>query len=172
MAILGSPNYRVGLIIAKAQPFHDGHLKIITDALMTCDEIIFCLRDMDTAYFNYNIMQKSYRELNDLNFRVAFFGINSDPLLGTPKQIIQRVLDKLEEGRYNMPTHFFTTYDTWIDSAKELQLTTVRVSTLVEHDSNVILQSILNGTNDWKDKVPYALIETLETYIATKNRNF
>ena len=40
MAVLGSPNYRVGLIVAKAQPFHNGHLKIIADALMVCDEII------------------------------------------------------------------------------------------------------------------------------------
>lgn len=172
MAVLGSPNYRVGLIIARAQPFHNGHLKILADALMHCDEVIFSIRDYDTAYFDYNITQKLFRELYNLADKVAFFGIETDPLLGTPKHIIQRTLDKLEAANYHMPTHFFTHYDTWVEPAKELQLETTRVTTLADTDSIAITQSVIDGTDYWKSKVPYSLIETLNTYIATKNRNF
>lgn len=170
MAILGSPNYRVGLIIARSQPFHNGHLKIITDALMYCDEVIFSIRNYDTAFFDYDIAQKLYRKLFNLVDRVAFFGTVYDPLLGTPKHYIQRTLEKLEEGRYHMPTHFFTNDDLWVTPAMELQLVTLKVATLANQNSDEIYESIETGTDLWKEKVPYALIEDIETYIATKNR--
>jgi len=172
MAVLGSPNYRVGLIIAKAQPFHNGHIKIIGDALMKCDEVIVSFRDYDTSYFDYDINQQIARVVFDLNPRISFFGTKFDATLGTPKHSIERTLEKLEEARYNMPTHFFTNYDTWIDGAMELQLDTTRVSTLANNTSASIIESIENATEDWKDKVPYHAIELIETYIATKNRNF
>lgn len=172
MPVLGSPNYRVGLIIAKAQPFHNGHIKIIGDALMHCDEVIISFRDYDTNYFNYNDNQKLVRRVFDLNPKIACFGTVADNTLGTPKHVIERTLEKLEEGRYNMPTHFFTNYDIWVEPAKELQLETVRVSTLADHSSPDIFQSILDGTDYWKDKVPYSTIEDIQTMIATKNRNF
>lgn len=171
MAILGSPNYRVGLIIGRAQPFHNGHLKAITDALMQCDEVIFSIRNYNTSFFDYNIAQSLFRKLYNLVDRIAFFGTEEDPLLGTPKHFINRTLEKLEEGRYHMPTHFFSHDDLWIDAARELQLETVKMTTLLNHDSNEIYESIDNGTDLWKDKVPYALIEDIETYIATRNRN-
>jgi len=171
MAILGSPNYRVGLIIAKAQPFHNGHLKIITDALMYCDEVIFSIRDYDTSFFDYNIAQKLYRILFNLVDRVSFFGTVSDPLLGIPKHIIKRTLEKLSEANYHMPTHFFSTYDVWIDPARELQLESIKVSSLPNTISDDIYNSIINGTNLWKEKVPYALIEDINSYVVTKNRN-
>jgi cytidyltransferase-like protein len=172
MAVLGSPNYRVGLIIARAQPFHNGHLKIITDALMVCDEVIISFRDYNTSFFDYNDNQKLIRNLLENNTKISFFGTEADATLGTPKHVIERTLDKLEEGRYNMPTHFFTNYDIWVEPAKELQLETVRVSTLAGHNSDEIFQSVLDGTDYWKDKVPYSLLEDIETMIATKNRNF
>lgn len=173
MSVLGSPNYRVGLIIAKAQPFHNGHLKIISDALMHCDEVIFCVRDYDTAFFDYNIAQKLFRKLmGGVIDRVSFFGIVTNPLLGTPKHIIQETLNKLETARYNMPTHFFTSYDIWVEPAKELQLNTVRVTTLAGHDSNEIYNSIIDSNDIWKTKVPYSIMDDIATYIATKNRQF
>lgn len=172
MAVLGSPNYRVGLIIARAQPPHNGHLRAVSEAMMKCDEVIFCVRDYDTAYFDYNIAQKSFRALFGVVDKIAFFGIKTDPLLGTPKQIIQRTLDRLAEARYNMPTHFFTNYDLWVEPAKELQLDTTRIATLADHNSDEIYASFVNGTDYWKDKVPHGILEELETYIATKNRNF
>ena len=50
MATLGSAKYRVGLIIAKCQPLHNGHIRIINDALMQCDEVIFSVDGLrDTA---------------------------------------------------------------------------------------------------------------------------
>jgi len=172
MAVLGSPNYRVGLIIANAQPFHNGHLKIIGDALMMCDEVIISFKDYDTSYFNYDINQQIARKVFDLNPRIAFFGTEYDPLLGTPKHFISRTLDKLEEANYNMPTHFFTNYDLWVEPAKELQLETIRVSTLADTNSLDIINSIESKTDLWKEKVPYSAIDIIETYIATKNRNF
>lgn len=170
MPHLGSPNYRVGLIIAKAQPFHNGHLKIITDALMHCDEVIFSIRDYDTAFFDYNFAQHLFRNLFNLVDRVAFFGTKTDPNLGTPKHVINRTLEKLEEARYHMPTHFFTSYDMWVEPAKELQLETIKVATLANHNSQEIYQSIVDKTDFWKSKVSYSLVEEIETYIATKNR--
>ena len=171
MAVLGSPNYRVGLVIAKCQPFHNKHLKFITDGLMYCDEVIFSIRNYDTAYFDYDIAQRLYRRLYHLVDRVAFFGTVYDPILGTPKHYIQRTLEKLEEGRYHMPTHFFSDDDLWIDAAMELQLTSIKVATLANHNSDEIYNSVMEGTDLWKEKVPYSLIEDIETYIATKNRN-
>ena len=172
MAVLGSPDYRVGLIVAKAQPFHNGHLKIITDALMHCDEVIFSVRDYDTAFFDYNIAQKLFRRLYNLADRIAFFGTRHDPLLGTPKHIIMRTLDDLKAANYHMPTHFFTSYDMWVEPAKELQLETIRVSTLADTVSSDIYNSIVNKTETWKSKVPHTLVDDIATYIATKNRNF
>ena len=172
MAILGSPNYRVGLIIANAQPFHNGHVKIISDALMICDEVIISFKDYDTAYFDYNFNQKLAREVYDVSKRVSFFGTEADSSLGIPKHFIERTLDKLLEARYNMPTHYFTNYDEWVEPAKELQLETTRVSTLPNNNSIDIISSIEMGTDTWKDKVPYPTIEMIESYITTKNRNF
>lgn len=172
MSKLGSPNYRVGLIIAKAQPFHNGHLKIIADALMVCDEVIFSIMDYDTAFFNYDINQALFRELFKLSERVAFFGTTYDPTLGIPKHFISKTLAELETARYNMPTHFFTNYADWVTPAMECQLLTTKVSTLPDHNSTDIYKSIEEGTDFWKDKVPYATIESIETYIATKRRNF
>ena len=172
MAVLGSPDYRVGLIVAKAQPFHNGHLKIITDALMHCDEVIFSVRDYDKAFFDYNIAQKLFRRLYNLADRIAFFGTKHDPLLGTPKHVIMRTLDDLTDARYHMPTHFFTSYDMWVEPAKELHLETIKVTTLADHVSTDIFNSVMNNDGLWKTKVPYALIEDIETYIATKKRSF
>lgn len=172
MAKLGSPNYRVGLIIAKAQPFHNGHLKILADALMVCDEVIFSVRDYDTAFFDYDIAQSLFRELFKLSERVAFFGTKYDPTLGTPKHFISKTLEELETARYNMPTHFFTHYTDWVTPAMECQLLTTKVSTLPNHNSQEIIESIETGTDLWKEKVPYSTISTIETYIATKRRNF
>lgn len=169
MAVLGSPNYRVGLIVARAQPFHNGHLKIITDALMQCDEVIFSIRDYDTSFFDYNIAQKLFRKLYKLVDRIAFFGTEYDPILGTPKHFVQRTLEQLEYARYHMPTHFFTTDELWVDAGMECQLETIRVPKLALHDSNEIWQSVQDGTDLWKEKVPYSLIEDIETYIVTKN---
>lgn len=171
MATLGSAKYRVGLVIAKCQPLHNGHIRIINDALMQCDEVIFSVRDYDTAFFDYNIAQKLFRELYNLTDRISFFGTKNDPLLGTPKHIINRTLERLKEANYHMPTHFFTSYDVWIEPAKELQLQTIKIPTLIDHDSNTIYQSIVDKTDFWKNKVPYALIESIETYIVTKNKN-
>ena len=173
MAVLGSPNYRVGLIIANAQPFHNGHLKILADALMVCDEVIISFRDYDNQFFDYNNNQHLVRTIfENLHTKIAMFGTEYDETLGTPKHIIERTLDKLEEANYHLPTHFFTHYDHWIEPAKELQLETIRVSTLPNHNSDEILQSIQDGTDFWKDKVPYSLIDEVATIIATKNRNF
>jgi hypothetical protein len=171
MAVLGSPNYRVGLIIARSQPFHNGHLKAITDAIMYCDEVIFSIRNYNTSFFDYNIAQKLYRKLFKLVDRVAFFGTEEDPLLGTPKHFINRTLERLEYSNYHMPTHFFTNNDLWVEPAKELQLETIKVTTLANHNSDEILNSIVDGTDLWKEKVPYALIEDIETYIITKNNS-
>lgn len=172
MAILGSPNYRVGLIIARAQPFHNGHLKIITDAIMSCDEVIFSIRGYDKSFFDYNVAQKLYRSLFNLVDRVAFFGTEFDPLLGTPKHHILNTLEKLKEARYHMPTHFFHDNDLWLDAAKESQLTPIKIVRHPNTESDLIIESINNGTPFWKDKVPYHLIEDIETYIATKKRSF
>jgi len=172
MAVLGSPNYRVGLIIANAQPFHNGHLRAVTDALMVCDEIIISFKDYNTAYFNYDINQQIARIVFDNNKRISFFGTEFDSSLGTPKHFIERTLEKLKIANYNMPTHFFTCYDSWIVPAMELQLETIHLSVLPNTKSNEIFNSILNGTDLWKEKVPYAAIETIESYIANKNRHF
>lgn len=172
MAVLGSPNYRVGLIIARAQPFHNGHLKIISDALMICDEVIISFRDYDTSYFNFNDNQKLIRKLFENNTKISMFGIETDTTLGTPKHVIERTLDKLSEARYNMPTHFFTNYEVWVTPAMELQLHTIKVSTLANHNSDEIYQSIIDKTDYWKDKVPYSLFDDISTMIANKNRNF
>lgn len=172
MAVLGSPNYRVGLIIAAGQPFHNGHLKILADAMMKCDEVIISFWGYDQRFFDYNDNQKLIRRVFENNTKIAMFGTEHDATLGTPKHIIERTLEKLEEARYNMPTHFFTNYDDWVTPAQELQLDTTRVSTLPEHKSADIFQSIVDGTDYWKDKVPYNIIEDIETMIATKNRNF
>ncbi len=172
MAILGSKDYKIGLIIARSQPFHNGHLRAITEALMYCDEVIFSIRDYDTAYFDYNIAQKVFRELmGGVVNKVSFFGITNDPSLGTPKHVIERTLKRLEEARYNIPTHFFTNSELWVEPAKELQLHTTRIATLADHNSDEIYSSFINGTDLWKQKVPHSVLETLESYIATKKRN-
>jgi len=172
MAILGSPNYRVGLIVARAQPFHNGHLKIITDALMMCDEVIFSIRGYDNSFFDYNFAQKLYRKLFNLVDRVAFFGTEFDPTLGTPKHHLIRTLEKLNAAIYHTPTHFFHDNDLWLDAAKEVQLNTFKIVRQPYVDSDAIIESINNSTKEWKEKVPYHLIEDIETYIATKRRNF
>lgn len=173
MAQLGSPNYRVGLIIARAQPFHNGHLRAVTDALMYNDEVIVSVRDYNTAFFDYNIAQKVFRKLlGKTSDKIAFFGTHTDPLLGTPKSIIKRTLDKLQEANYHMPTHYYSPNDLWIDAARELTVTPVKIIKLADTDSDLIYQSVIDGTDYWKSRVPYAVIEDLETYIATKNRNF
>ena len=173
MGSYGTPSYRVGLIIADAQPFHNGHVKAIGDALMYCDEVIISFYGYDTAYFDYNINQKLSRNIFGTSPRIAHFGVETpEREIIIPKLKIEYTLDKLDEANYNMPTHFFTNYDDWVEPAKELQLETIRISTLANTKSNEIYQSILNGTDLWKEKVPYANIDMIETYIATKNRNF
>lgn len=169
MAVLGSPNYKVGLIISDSQPFNNGDLRIITDALMYCDEVIFSIKNYDTAFFDYNIAQQLFRKLYKLVDRVAFFGTEFDPLLGTPKHYIIRTLEKLEDAKYHMPTHFFTTNPLWVDGAVESQLITTQLPKLFGHDPMEILQSIGDGTELWKEKVPYSLIEDIATYTVTKN---
>lgn len=170
MATLGSRKYRVGLIVARCQPFHNGHLRAITDALMMCDEVIFSVRDYNTSYFDYNIAQKSFRLLYNMVDRISFFGTMTDSLVVSPKQIIRRTLDDLQEANYHLPTHFFTNSDYWVEPAKELMLETIKIQTLALHDSDTIRQSVVNGTDFWKEKVPYSILDGLETYIATKNR--
>jgi len=173
MAQLGSQNYRVGLVIARSQPFHNGHLRAIMDALMYCDEVLFSIRDYNTAFFDYNITQKVFRILlGKTSDRIAFFGTITDPLLGTPKLVIKRTLDKLYEGNYHMPTHYFSHNDLWIDAARELTVIPVKITKLQDHDSDLIYQSVVDKTDYWKSKVPYAVIELMETYIATRMRSF
>ena len=44
MADYESEFYRVGLIIARAQPLHNGHMRAIMDAFAMCDEVIVSVR--------------------------------------------------------------------------------------------------------------------------------
>jgi len=170
MAQLGSPNYKVGLIIARAQPFHNGHLKIIADALMKCDEIIVSFVDYNTNFFDYDINQQLGREVLGLNKRISYFGTLHKPTLQIPKHYIEETLIQLEDANYNMPTHFFTHYEDWVTPAMELQLETKLISTLVDNSSRSIYESLELENDDWKTKVPYSTIEMIETYIATKKR--
>lgn len=172
MADFGSPNYKIGLIIANAQPLHNGHIKIMAEALMDCDEIIVSFKDYDTSYFDYNINQKLGRNIFGNNKRISYFGTTTDSTLGTPKHFIEHTLNSLSEANYYMPTHFFTSYDAWVEPAKELQLETKLISNLPNTKSVEILQSLNDSTDFWKSKVPYSSIELIESYIATKNRNF
>jgi hypothetical protein len=139
---------------------------------MVCDEVIFSIRDYDVNFFDYNFAQHLYRKLFNLVDRVAFFGTEYNPILGTPKHHLINTLEKLGEARYHMPTHFFHDNDFWLDAAREVQLNSIKISRLVNNDSESIAQSIQNDTNEWKEKVPYCLIEEITTYIATKKRNF
>jgi hypothetical protein len=173
MAQLGTPNYKVGLVIVRAQPFHNGHLRAVIDALMQCDEVIVSVRDYDTAFFDYNIAQKVFRKLlGKTSDRIAFYGTHADPLLGTPKLVIQRTLNKLQEANYHMPTHYYSYSDLWIDAARELPVIPVKIIKLADTDSDLIYQSVVDKTDYWKSRVPHAVIDEIETYIATKNRNF
>lgn len=173
MADYGSPNYKVGLIIVRAQPLHNGHIRAIMDAIVKCDEVIVSVRDYDTSFFDYNIAQKLFRNLfGKKSDRVAFFGTLNDPLLGTPKLVINKTLEILEIANYHMPDYFFSYDDLWIDGARELNIIPVKIGKLGDTDSNLIYQSVVDGTDYWKSRVPHALIEDIETYIATQNRNF
>lgn len=172
MATYGSPDYKIGLVVARSQPFHNGHLRAICDALMQCDEVIFCVRDYDTAFFDYNSIQKFSRVLLDINFKIAFYGIKSDPLLITPKLIMRRIIDSLDEDNYRMPTHFFTNDESWMVPAMEVGLEAFKIPTLPDTRSDEIWQSIVDGTDFWKSRVPKAIREDVASYIATKNRNF
>ena len=98
--------------------------------------------------------------------------MKSDPLVKTPKQILERTLEELEEANYNMPTHFFTHLEYWVDPAMELQLDTQYISPLVGIKSDLIKKSVEDKTEYWEDKVPYSILEDIKTYIATKRRNF
>lgn len=176
MAIPGSPNYRVGLIIARAQPFHNGLIKIIGDAMMTCDDVIVSFVNHDTGFFDYNHNQKMGRlmygtEMNKDNY-ISYFGTKSKPFVVTPKQILEETLAQLEESNWNKPTHFFTHLGEWVSPAMELQLETKHISTLVAHNPNTILESFENGTDLWESKVPFRLLEEIKSYIATKRRDF
>jgi len=176
MAVPGSPNYRVGLIIARAQPFHNGLVKIIGDAMMTCDDLIISFVNYDTGFFDYNHNQKMGRlmygtEINGASY-ISYFGTKANPLVVTPKQILEETLLQLEEANWNKPTHFFTHLEEWVTPAMELQLETQHISSLVNNDSNEILNSFENGTDLWESKVPFRLLEEIKTYIATKNRTF
>jgi len=168
----GSANYRIGLVIMEAQPFHKGHLKIMTDALMDCNEIIVSFTNYDTNYFDFKFNQKVAKDTFLANPRIAYFGIKNDPNINTPKQIIEKTIEELEKANYYMPTHFFTHYEDWIEPAKECHLNTKHISPLILHKSNEIKSSVFEKTDFWKEKVPYNVLEEIETYIATKERNF
>jgi len=162
--------FKVGLIIAKAQPFHNGHVRIISDALMQCNEVIVVFLNYDTAFFDYNFNQQSSREIFGTNKRIAYYGLRTEYLNGvsTIKEVILKVLEKLDEAGYNKPEYFFTHYDDWVEPAKECMLWTTRISTLPDTDSATIYNSVISKTDYWKDKVPYALVDKTEMYILTK----
>ena len=172
MPVPGSPNYRLGLIIANSQPFHNGMVKIIGDALMKCDDIIVVFMNHDTAFFDYNHNQKIGRIIYGENKNISYFGIERESLVGTPKQYLEKALEKLAEANWNTPTHFFTHLNDWVTPAMELQLETKLISTLVEHDTQEIKESVEDGTEFWKEKVLFVALEEIKLYIATKRRNF
>ncbi len=172
MATPGSPNYRVGLIIANAQPFHNGLIKIIGDALMVCDDIIITFINYDVQFFDYNHNQKMGRMVYGDNKNIAYFGIKNKISVATPKQLLEETLEQLELANYNKPTHFFTHLPEWVTPAMELQLETQHVSALVNHHTNLIKESVNDGTTLWETKVPYVALEEIKSYIATKNRDF
>ena len=176
MPIPGSPNYRVGLIIARAQPFHNGLVKIIADAMMTCDDLIVVFANHDTNFFDYNHNQKMgklmYGAPTNRDNYISYFGLEANPLVVTPKQILEETLSKLEEANWNKPTHFYTHLDEWVTPAMELQLETQHISSLVSTNSDAILESFETGTEFWESKVPYRLLEPIKSFIATKKRNF
>lgn len=172
MAIVGSPNYRVGLIIANSQPFHNGLIKIIGDALMVCDDIIISFTNYDTQFFDYNHNQQMGRIVYGDNKNISYFGIKQKPLVVIPKQILEETLTQLDLANYNKPTHFFTNLPDWETPAMELQLETQLISPLVDNHTDEIKASVEAGTDFWESKVPYVALEEIKSYIATKNRDF
>ncbi|RLC46672.1 MAG: hypothetical protein DRH57_05650 [Candidatus Cloacimonadota bacterium] len=176
MPIPGSPNYRVGLIIARAQPFHNGLVKIIADAMMTCDDLIISFVNHDTGFFDYNHNQKMGRLMygtnTDRDGYISYFGTEAKPFVITPKQILEETLTQLEVSNWNKPTHFYTHLEEWVTPAMELQLEVQHVSVLVNNNPNEILESFENDTDLWESKVPFRLLEEIKSYIATKRRNF
>jgi hypothetical protein len=170
MGAYQTESWRVGLIIANAQPFHNGHVRVISDALMYCDEVIVSFFNYDKQYFDYHFNQKLGKNIFSDNKRIIYFGTKYKENLIIPKYIIEYTLDKLKEANYNMPTHFFHFDNEWLESAKENQLFPIKVSKLPDVNSKEIFKSIKEETNLWKEKVPYSSIEMIETYIANKKR--
>ena len=166
----GSINYRVGLIIANAQPFHNGLIKIIGDALMKVDELIISFIHYDEQYFNYEFNRKMGLKIYGENKNISYFGTKYEPLVRTPKQIIEHTLNELKKAKYNYPTHFFTHKEELVTPAMEEQLIVKHISTLVDCNTSILLDDILNDENNWEDRVPYMIINDVKTYIATKRR--
>jgi hypothetical protein len=170
MGAYQTDSWKVGLIIARSQPFHNGHVRAISNALMECDEVIISFLNYDNYFFDYNLNQKLGKNIFADNKRISYFGTRYKENLIIPKRIIEHTLNKLKEAHYNFPKYFFHHDNEWLESAKENQLFAKKVDILPYTNSNEIYDSLVNDTTLWKEKVPYSSIEIIETYISNKKR--
>jgi len=159
---------RTGLIIAKAQPFHNGIVRAVSEALMKCDNIIISFYNYNNNFFDYDINQRIGKKIFHDVPRIAYFGTKDDTIV--PKHIIEHTLEELEIAKYNKPNYFFTAYVDWIEPAKLAQLETIQFQKIIDLDSSNLLNLIKNNDESWKKFVPYCVIEDIETYIIDKRK--
>jgi len=157
---LGEENFRISLIITKAQPIHKGLISAINTGLNNSNETIIVF--YDDEIFNYNINQQYCRMIFGQNKWLTYYFSKQNIDL-SPKLLIENILNDLNKDNYNKPEFFITHYDEeWINAAKLNNLNIIDVQKIAGFDSNNIN---IEDLEDLKNYVPYIIYDDMKTYI-------
>lgn len=155
--------YKVGIVIGRFQPFHNGHKYLIEEALKICDRIFIMvaaanLKDTHNPYSaakRVAIVKKFIEEegLQDKVIKVFSHDNNPDDTVW-----LKRWLKKT--GKVDV----YIGANEWIERIfKDANMTTVRVG---YHKRRVLegkkIRNLIKKNKKWADRVPHYLVEHIQ----------
>ena len=169
-------NFKLGLVVMRAQPLHIGHQKLINRMLHECEKIIIILgsvQEQGTERNPYTYIQRKQMILNvfskerDLITILGMFDINN------PTQWSSFVLDFLKESLPNLPSpnvyYAGSTYDAqWFTNVIPKIVIEDRVDYNFPYVSGSMVRDMIKiGDLRWKHFVPSEIHDIINDNIHT-----
>jgi len=170
----------IGLIVIRAQGFHNGHVALANMAFRECDIVIIAMGStQESRTINNPWSPKERRTMWEMVFgksgKHSKLKIVELRDIGSVSKIAwaSHVFGKIEGLNLPKPTHYYagSKHDaSWFDSMNEefgkdtLQIRILdRLTKSICMSGTEIRKSILDNSNEWKKYVPPVLVEYMES---------
>ena len=174
--------FATGVVHGRFQPLHKGHLDYIKDAKLQCSFLYIGIANPDPCLteFNVNSPHRSLAESNPFSYherlRMIRLSLEEIGLRSDEYEVVPFPVNKPELLFHYVPldsVFFITIYDGWgMEKKRILEGEGLEVVVLEEGDedlkvaSGTHIRSLMKNDKNWKEHVPSATVDYLESLLS------